>query len=187
MPPGTYHFCNVFLGSSVNLRLANTGNQVTRIYVDSPSRPGSGCSGSDGTFGADNSVLINKEVGEREELLEIYLHGKGAEDTRAPYSWCTRQFDPATLADECKSDFMLDNSVEFYGTVYAPQSTVQAHNSVKIFGAVAADKVRLYNSVSFTMTGEIQSKPPPTPGPGIRKGWTECAGTSPTSDPAAGC
>ena len=48
--------------------------------------------------------------------------------------------DRAVLAQdgECKSDFMLDNSVLFYGTVIAPNSTVGAHNSVKIVGGVAA-------------------------------------------------
>ena len=79
IPPGTYHVCNVELGNSVKLRFSHTGGARTRIFVDSPSRAGSDfCAGQaqpSGTFTADNSVEINKEVGERDELLDIDLYG----------------------------------------------------------------------------------------------------------------
>ncbi|HEV2874325.1 MAG TPA: hypothetical protein VGW14_04190, partial [Thermoleophilaceae bacterium] len=54
--PGTYHVCGVFLGNSVKLKLSHTGGARTKIFVDSPSRPGSYCAGQAdpaGTFGAD--------------------------------------------------------------------------------------------------------------------------------------
>jgi hypothetical protein len=186
--PGTYHVCSVFLGSSVRLRLSNADDAPTRILVDSPARAGSPCVIGDGTFGADNSVEIKKQFGEREELLEVHMYGTGLEDTRVPYAWCTPS-SPA-LPGECTSDFMLDNSVEFYGTVFAPTSSVGAHNSAKIFGGAAADKIRFYNSVEFKPSSETTNKQVTIglTGPASRRGWTECR-SAPTvpSDPESGC
>jgi Tfp pilus assembly protein PilX len=192
MPPGTYHFCGVKLGNSVKWKFSHAGGQRTKIYVDSPSRPGSVCQGQAdpaGTFGADNSVEINKESGEREELLNIYMYGTPYNDTRNAYSWCT-DLNSGGLPGECRSDFMLDNSVQFYGGVYAPNSTVQAHNSVTLWGSVAADKIRFYNSINFYLTGPMIDQPAESSGAGAaqRLGWTECR-PQPTaaSDPESGC
>jgi hypothetical protein len=190
--PGTYHVCGVFLGNSVKLKFSHTGGARTKIYVDSPSRTDSMCAGQAdpaGTFGADNSVEINKESGEREELLDIYMYGTTANDTRNTYSWCTDLQSPA-LPAECKSDFMLDNSVNLYGSVYAPNSTVQAHNSVKIWGGLAADKIRFYNSIEFNLTGPTINKPAETSGTGAasRRGWGECRPErTVATDPESGC
>jgi Tfp pilus assembly protein PilX len=189
--PGTYHVCNVFLGNSVKLKFSHTGGARTRIFVDSPSRPGSFCAGQAdpaGTFGADNSVEINKESGEREELLDIYMYGTPHNDTRSTFSsWCTDGF-TGGLEGECRSDFMLDNSVQFYGGVYAPNSTVQAHNSVKLWGSVAADKIRFYNSIEFYLTGPTIDEPAESPGAAARRGWGECRPEPTTAgDPESGC
>jgi type II secretory pathway pseudopilin PulG len=189
MPPGTYHFCKVTLGNSVNLRFS--GSALTKIYVDSPARPGSPCNHAgatteDGTFGADNSVSIG-EVAGHEELLEIYLYGSMNESTRPRYQWCDILTSPAK-PDECQSDFMLDNSVKFWGTVYAPNSTVQAHNSVEWYGAVGANKIRFYNSIKFYLTDAVKNKPSGSQGAAVRRGWAECRAQPATgTDPESGC
>ena len=158
----------------------------TRIYVDSPSRAGSVCAAGTGTFTSRNAVEVNKEVGEREDLLEVIMHGTGLESTRSPYTWCT--LSSPSLPGECKSDFMLDNAVDFYGTVYAPNSTVQAHNSVKFFGAIGANEIRFYNSAEFRFTSEVKSKGALIIGATSRKVWRECR-SAPTvaTDPESGC
>lgn len=189
--PGTYHVCNVQLGNSVKLKFSHTGGAPTKIYVDSPSRPGSDvCRGQAdpaGTFTADNSVEINKEVGEREELLEIKMWGTPYNDTRAMYPWCEPIHHPNETAT-CRSDFMLENSVNFYGGIYAPNSSVQAHNSVKIWGAMAADKLLFFNSVDFTLTGEMKGRPPESSGAAQRKAWVECQPErTVANDPESGC
>jgi type II secretory pathway pseudopilin PulG len=200
--PGTYYLCHVHFGSSVNFRInntgLNTGNGMTRFLIDAPRRAGNNCPASPttytadhaGTFGADNSVMLNKETAEREELFQIYMYGSGNEDedlTTSRYDWCTRQTTPM-LPGECRADFMLDNSVQFYGSVYAPDSTVQAHNSVSIYGGLAGDKIRLFNSVNFRITAAVRTAPALAPGAALRKGWTECK-TQPSSagDPESGC
>lgn len=188
--PGTYHVCGVHLSDSVKLKFSHAGNARTRIYVDSPSRPGSFCAGQAdpaGTFTADNSVEINVETGQREELLDIYMYGTANNDTRSVYSWCSPHTTPV-LEGECRSDFMLDNSVKFYGAVYAPNSTVQAHNSVEITGSVAADKIRFFNSVTFRLTDDMIDKPQEPPSAAERRGWAECRGlASVSTDPESGC
>jgi Tfp pilus assembly protein PilX len=189
--PGTYHVCGVTLGSSVKLKFSHTGGVPTRIYVDSPSRPDSSCSTQTdihaGTFTADNSVEVNKEVGEREELLEIYMWGTPQNDIRPMYPTCEPIHHPNQTAT-CRSDFMLDNSVNFYGSVYAPNSTIQAHNSVKFYGATAADKIIFFNSVDFFLTAEIKDKTFGSLGAAQRRGWGECR-PEPTmaTDPESGC
>jgi hypothetical protein len=199
--PGTYYFCHFLLRDSVKFRINNGGltfnNGMTRILIDSPARPGNNCPASPttytaataGTFGIDNSVLT-QDLTKREELLQVYMYGSGNEQehlTTSRYTWCTRQTSPV-LPGECRSDFMLDNSVEFYGSVYAPNSTAQARNSVQIWGGLAADKIRLFNSVTFQVTPEAQTAPALTAGAATRKGWTECK-TQPTvaGDPESGC
>jgi Tfp pilus assembly protein PilX len=188
--PGTYHVCNVALGNSVKLKFSHTGGARTRIYVDSPSRPGSMCAGQAdpaGTFSADNSVEINKEVGEREELLDIYMYGTPLNDTRPNYPSCEPIHHPTQTAT-CRSDFMLDNSVNFYGSVYAPNSTIQAHNSVQFYGATAADKIIFFNSVDFFLTAEIKNKAGDGSGAAQRRGWAECRPQpTVTGDPESGC
>jgi Tfp pilus assembly protein PilX len=192
IPPGTYHTCGVFLGNSVNLKFSNVGSARTKIYVDSPSRAGSDfCAGQAdpaGTFAADNSVNINKETGEREELLTIYMYGTPYNDTRGSFSsWCTDGFTGGQTG-ECRSDFMLDNSVNFYGSVYAPNSSVQAHNSVNWQGSIAADKIRFYNSINFQVTGPTIAQGGEGSGAAQRRGWAECKPLpSLTSDPESGC
>jgi Tfp pilus assembly protein PilX len=188
--PGTYHVCNVELGNSVKLKFSHTGGARTAIYVDSPSRPDSMCAGQAdpaGTFTADNSVEINKEVGEREELLDIYMYGTPYNDTRSMYSWCEPIHQPGQTAT-CRSDFMLDNSVSLYGGVYAPNTSIQAHNSAKIWGALAADKLLFFNSVDFTLTGEMKGRPPEGSGAAQRKAWVECRpDRAAPADPESGC
>jgi type II secretory pathway pseudopilin PulG len=200
--PGTYYVCHFFIGSSSKLRINNTGlnttNGMTRFMIDSPRRPGNNCPSSPttytadhaGTFGVDNNVEVNKDTAAREELLQVYMYGSGNENeslTTSRYSWCDRQSSPS-LPGECRSDFMLDNSVQFYGSVYAPDSTVQARNSVNIWGGVAADKIRFFNSVTFRVTPEMQRAPALVPSAAGRKGWTECRGAPTTAgDPESGC
>ena len=189
--PGTYHVCNVELGNSVKLKFSHVGGAPTKIYVDSPSRAGSDwCAGQPdpaGTFTADNSVEINKEVGEREELLEVKMWGTPYNDTRAMYPWCEPIHHPNETAT-CRSDFMLENSVNFYGGIYAPNSSIQAHNSVKIWGAMAADKLLFFNSVDFTLTGEMKGRPPDSSGAAQRKAWVECRPErTVANDPESGC
>jgi hypothetical protein len=182
--PGTYHFCGVHLGNSVELKFH--ASVPTKIYVDSPDRPGTVCPAGTGTFTADNSVKINLDAG-HEELLDINMYGTLLNDIRPRYSWCDPQGSPQKL-EECRSDFMLDNSVEFKGVVSAPNTTVQTNNSVKWWGAVGADKIRFNNSIEFTLTDAVKNRPSGSQGTADRAAWGECRPHPDMSgDPESGC
>ncbi len=202
MPPGTYHFCRVFLNSSVELRRPDAGGP-TKIYVDgrSTDRPGSPCTGADdGRFLANTSVKFNTNTAQG-DLTEVYLHGTSRDDLTGASppdwgrpSWCQVQTGTYLTAGsphhyaQCRSDFVLESSIEFYGTVYAPNSTIEARNSAKVWGGLAGDVIRLYNSVEFHLTAGARNREQSTQGPAIRRAWTECR-PEPTvaNDPESGC
>jgi hypothetical protein len=188
IPPGTYHVCRFHLARRVNLRFSHTADQPTKIYVDSPSRPGSSCEGQAhpaGTFHAENEVDINKEVAEREELLDIYMYGTSSNDTSLPGYACAGLTSPNM--SECPADFLLQNATEFYGSLYAPKSTAEFHNSVVVKGSVASDRVHFFNAASFSITSAILAKGP-TFRPADRKGWIECPpDPAVTGDHESGC
>jgi hypothetical protein len=188
LPPGTYHVCRFHLARRVNLRFSHVGDEPTKIFVDSPSRPNSFCQGQAppaGTFHAENEVDINKEVGEREELLDVYMYGTSSNDTSAPGYTCAGETSPDMF--QCPADFLLQNATEFYGSLYAPQSTAEFHNSVVVKGSIAADRVHFFNAATFAITGEIIDKGP-TLRPAERKGWVECPPVATVAgDPESGC
>jgi hypothetical protein len=206
MPPGTYHFCRVFLNSSVELKRPDAGGP-TKIYVDGrqADRPDSPCTGADdGRFLANTSVKFNTNTAQG-DLTEVYLHGTSRDDLTGASppdwgrpSWCQVQTGTyLTLGTwltsphhyaQCRSDFVLESSIEFYGTVYAPNSTIEARNSAKIWGGLAGEVIRLYNSVEFHLTAGARDREQSTHGPAIRRAWTECRPQPDNpGDPESGC
>lgn len=202
LDPGTYHFCRVFIDDGVEIQRPDAGGP-TKIYVDGrdDDRTGSPCTGNDdGRFLVNNSVKFNLNTTQG-DLTEVYLHGTSRDNLTGASppdwdrpTWCNLQSDanlplgsPAHWA-QCRSDFVLGNSVEFYGTVYAPNSTIEARNSVKIWGGLAGDNIRFYNSVEFSVTAGAQGRDSASAGPAIRRGWTECKPQpDATNDPESGC
>jgi Tfp pilus assembly protein PilX len=186
LPAGTYYFCRFYMDNSAKLLFSTS--QATQIYVDSPSRPGSLCTGQpdpSGTFWLRNSNEFNK--GGREELVEVFVHGTSLNANRAAPFWCTPAGDPPTT-DRCESDVLLNNSSGFEGMIRAPDTTVELNNSGVFTGAIAADKIRFNNSVKFELTAAVKDSAPQTSA-GVRRGsWIECAPSASTpGDPESGC
>jgi Tfp pilus assembly protein PilX len=188
LPGGTYYFCRFFMENSAKLRFSSS--TATQIYVDSPSRPGSLCTGQTdpaGTFWLRNSNEFNKDG--REDLVEIFVHGTSSNGTRSKPSWCTPAGDAPPAPDlRCRSDVLLANSMDFEAMIYAPNTTVELNNSIKMKGAIAADTIRFNNSTVFELTSAVKDSAPATAG-GINRGnWVECR-PEPTvaSDPESGC
>jgi hypothetical protein len=174
------------MASGAKLTFSTT--QATKIYIDSPSRAGSLCTGQadpSGTFTLETSNEFNKDG--REDLVEVFVHGTSHNGTRSRYSWCTPAGDPPQT-DKCKADVVLGNSVHFEGMVDAPNTTVEANNSVTWLGAISADKIRFNNSVKFELTSAVMDSAPTTSS-GVRRGsWVECSPTaSVAGDPESGC
>jgi Tfp pilus assembly protein PilX len=187
LAPGTYLFCRLHLNDGKHLRFH--GTQPTKVYIDSPARVGSPCYGQSdpaGTFTADNSNQINVNAG-KEHLVDFFVAGTPWNGTRDRYSWCDPKGSPIKY-EECRSDVVMDNSVDIKASVYAPTTTVEANNSVKWWGAIGADKIRFNNSVEFTLTGAVKDRPSGSQGAALRTAWGECRPTATSAaDPESGC
>jgi type II secretory pathway pseudopilin PulG len=187
IPPGTYLFCRVHIKDGAQWRFH--GTQPTRIYVDSPTRVGSPCFGQPepaGTFWAENSNLINQNAG-KEHLVDFFIGGTPLNGIRPRPDWCSPAGSPPK-DEECRSDFILDNSGHFSGSVYAPTTTVEANNSVHWWGAIGADKIRFNNSVEFQLTKAVKERPSGSQGAALRTAWGECRPEpTVTGDPESGC
>jgi Tfp pilus assembly protein PilX len=171
LPAGTYYFCRFYMDNSAKLQFSTS--QPTQIYVDSPSRAGSLCTGQadpSGTFWTRNSNEFNKDG--REDLVEVFVHGTSFNANRARPSWCTPAGDPPTT-DRCESDVLLNNSAGFEGMIYAPDTTVELNNSGVFTGAIAADKIRFNNSIKFELTAAVKNSAPTTSSGLQRGGWIE--------------
>jgi hypothetical protein len=71
--------------------------------------------------------------------------------------------------------------VIFYGTIYAPNSTVQIHNNAEFFGAVAGRVVDLKNNGTFHSEKNVENL---RAGPYRRAVWEQCL---PGSGATEGC
>jgi Tfp pilus assembly protein PilX len=192
LPAGIYYFCRFSMANGAKLTFSTT--EATQIYVDSPSRSGAQlCQGFSnpattypvGTFWMENSNEFNKDGSE--ELVEVFVHGTSRNSTRSRPSFCVPAGDtPHT--DKCESDVILGNSADFEGMIYAPNTTVELNNSVKMKGAIAADKIRFNNSVEFELTDAVKDSAPTTNGGLDRGNWVECRPQATTAgDPESGC
>lgn len=167
-----YNFCNLTLDNGATLQLAVGAR--TAIYVDSPDRPGSGCPAGSGIFSLKNgSKIVNTAPPAPgasypdPTALQIFVYGSGG--------------NVVTFA----------NGANFYGTIYAPRSTVQMQPSTgsQIFGAVAALDINLLNVGSFT--GDAGAAGIETPNAAKQffvTTWRECRRAADNAtDPGTGC
>jgi Tfp pilus assembly protein PilX len=186
LPAGTYYFCRFSMANGAKLTFSNS--QATHIYVDSPSRSGSQCTGQAdpaGTFWTENSNEFNKDG--REELVDVFVHGTSQNGIRSWPSFCTPAGDPPTT-DRCESDVLLNNSSWFEGSIYAPDTTVEINNSGNFIGAIAGDEIRFNNSIKFELTAAMKDSAPEISGGVERGSWIECEPTATVSgDPESGC
>jgi Tfp pilus assembly protein PilX len=124
---GDYYFCSVTLGNGATLS-ALSGARV-KIYIDSPSRTGSVCSGvSAGKFNGESSGS-QLNLGETTGQLEFYLYGTVAAVAEPPPK------------PTCNPDFKFNNAASGPSSnlyIYAPDSTVSIKSAAYEMGAVVA-------------------------------------------------
>ena len=117
-----YNFCNFTTGGGAKVTVKH---RPTKIYIDSPSDPGSNCPAGSGKFYMANSSNFenpNKEAA----ALQIYVY------------------------DEASGQPVeLFNNTVFYGVLYAPNSTINVHNNNEIYGAIVGNIVSLKNNNTF--------------------------------------
>jgi hypothetical protein len=166
---GIYNFCSLSLSNNSTITLA--AGARTAIYIDSPERSGSGCPAASGTFSmSNNSGFVNNSppvagsgFAHDPTALQLYVVGKTG----------------ATVT--------LANNAAFYGTLYAPTSTVSVANNAGTWGAVAGNDVVV--APNGTLIADPNATSITTSGGGVffRTAWRECGKTAPATNPSGGC
>lgn len=163
---GTYNFCKFAADNSMTVNIA-AGAKV-RIFIDSPTRSGSGCAAGTGTMSANNSITFNNPG--PAENLQVYVYGTSSNGST-------------------NTDVDFKNSVVFNkGFVYAPQSKIFFQNNANWTGAIASKQVEFKNSVNFTWTPSLANLRADTLSMFYKTAWKECRSTqTSSSDPESGC
>lgn len=141
LPAGYYNFCQLNLGNNTTLLTGESGE--SRIYIDSPDRPGSDCPSGTGGVTSGNSVQFSNPSADATRF-QMYLYGR----------------------NDGSSLWTIDNAGSFYGTLYAPQSKLVFNNTATVVGGIVARELEFKNSLDFTWAkelGELESTAPPPP------------------------
>jgi Tfp pilus assembly protein PilX len=154
-----YNLCNLTTGNGVEITLK--AGVTTKLYIDSPNDPGSGCKAGDGKFViGNNSVVTNPSKEANKFQVYVYDASGGAVE-------------------------VSNNTTPYYGTIYAPNSEVQLNNNGGFVGAIAAKKVNLKNNGSFSSEAAVANLTTEgAPGAYLRKVWEQC---TPGSGASEGC
>ena len=167
---GDYNFCKLAMNNSTEFVVA-TGAKV-RIFIDSPTRAGSGCRNGTGTFTVKNSFKLLAD--ERTAQVQIYVYGGDVGG---------------------KPAVDINNSSEFHALIHAPLASIEFKNSMTFYGAINAKRVEFKNASDFYFpSGGISGLTPDTEDPEDtltlfqRSAWRECrSAPSDPSNPHSGC
>ena len=148
-----------------------TPGAKVRLFIDSPTRPGSGCRAGTGTFVAKNSFDLESD--EKSAQFQIYIYGGDVGGNAA---------------------FEVKNSSGFHALVHAPLASVQFKNAATFWGAINAKRVEFGNSSSFRWPSEgIVGLTPDTDEPQNtltlfqRSAWRECRDAPTSANVHSGC
>lgn len=159
---GLYNFCSLTLSGPSSITVA-AGVQA-EVFIDSPSDPGSGCASNTGTLTmSGGSSWVN--LSENPLALQLYVYGNSSGTSSVTYS----------------------GSANFYGTLYAPQSSVTISGTGKVIGGIAGKTVTVSGSGANwdSRVGTLQAT---TMGLYYRTGWAQCSPTiAAGAAPGSGC
>ena len=170
---GTYVFCSLYLGNGGRIILA--GGAKVKIYIDSPTRPGSGCAAGTGFLRAQNSNGINWPGGNDDAKaaaarnLHIFAYGNMAYDDNSSLTQCGESLAWGSI--------ILCRSGNVAGVLYAPNARVFLNNGVEWVGAIAAWRVGMNNTVTFRFPSGLDDGTGGTAGAYQAVRWTECPST----------
>jgi Tfp pilus assembly protein PilX len=164
---GTYNFCGMY-GSGATITVA-AGARI-KILIDSPDRAGSGCpsrasNSKSGVLDFDGGVTFNN-ASQDPTGLQLYVWGY----------------------DDGTNTISIRNNADFYGTLYAPNSSLVLKNNADFYGAFAVKSFTAQNNFNFYFDPRVALIEGRSVGIYYRTAWRECppAPTNP-SDPKSGC
>ncbi|HEX2162072.1 MAG TPA: hypothetical protein VHF88_09665 [Thermoleophilaceae bacterium] len=167
---GDYNLCRLEAKNAT--RFTVTPGAKVRLFIDSPTRPGSGCRPGTGTFVAKNAFDL--EADEKSAQFQIYIYGGDVDGNPA---------------------FEVKNSSGFHALLHAPLASVEFKNAASFWGAINAKRVEFGNASSFHWPAEgISGLTPDTDTPQNtltlfqRSAWRECrSAPSDPENPHSGC
>lgn len=173
---GTYYMCG-FDAPNGNDIIVPDG-QFVRLYIDSAAGNSDWCNGNDpidGEFNIKNSGRVNPLplTDPKAEQFALFVYGSD-EDRNSPPN------DPV--------DVDINNGVAFWGTIWAPFSTIEVKNNQTISGGFTAGTIDMKNNGGFQYDSDIANQPLPGTAEAENLSWTECR-REPTvaGDPESGC
>ncbi len=162
-----YSFCRLTMSNNSTLKITPKTAGAVRIFIDKPES----CGGTGGAVvDLANGVQVETPPGAAPTQLQIYVAGS------------------STIATQIN----LGNnpSVQTPVVVYAPNSTVNLANNVKIKGAIAAKQVTFANNTALTWTSDVDDLKANTLFPLFQRSddYRECSPTIPAGTaPATQC
>ena len=177
LPGGTYHICGLETANSNWLNVTN--GQIVRLYVDSARNGNTACaaaqSAGDDALGrmvVDNGAMFNATDDQNPAELEVYVYGTTSNAS-----------EPAGEAD-----VDINNNSSFYGSIWAPNSTIDLKNNGGTAGGFTGGNVYMKNNPDFHYDARVQNKTLPGTATARNLSWFECKRDPTTaSDPESGC
>ena len=170
---GTYHLCGLRAENSNWLNVVD--GQVVRLYIDSPRGGNSYCAAAAGNAQAgkltiSNSGRINATDDKNPAELEIYAYGT------------------TSNATESTPDIDINNGVQLYASIWAPNSSLSIKNNEASGGGFTAGNIDMKNNGGFTYDSRVANKTLPGTATARNLSWFECRrDPSTATDPESGC
>ncbi len=156
-----YNFCQINLGNSAAINIA--ANARVTIFLDSPTRLGSGCKAGQGGFSTGNNTLMGNASGDPSALF-LVVYGN-------PAAWPTLYF---------------PNGQDIAASIYAPTTAIDFKNSGVFRGGISASSVAIKNNAQWDARSADLSIT--TTLIYYRGAWRQCPSTIPAeSDATNGC
>jgi hypothetical protein len=170
---GTYYMCGFDAPNGNSIYVPD--GQFVRLYVDSHLHNEDWCENNDpadGRFVLKNDGSVNPLplTDPKAEQFALFVHGSTDDN------------------DDNPADVDMNNGVSFWGTIWAPESTIEVKNNQTVKGGFTAGTIDMKNNGGFSYDSDIANQALPGTATARNLSWAECKRDPTTStDPESGC
>ncbi|HEV2814413.1 MAG TPA: hypothetical protein VGW10_14250 [Solirubrobacteraceae bacterium] len=170
---GTYYLCGFDApnGNTINV----PDGQFVRMYILGDRGDSSWCNENDpvdGRFVIKNDGVVNPlpVTDPKAEQFALFVYGTDPDNHDNP------------------PDVDMNNGVAFWGTIWAPNSTIQIKNNQTIKGGFTGGTIDMKNNGGFSYDSDIANQALPGTARAENLSWAECKRDPATAtDPESGC
>jgi Tfp pilus assembly protein PilX len=174
LPGGTYYMCGLDApnGNDINV----PSGQFVKLYIDSALHNPAWCNGgdpADGRFQIKNNGKVNPlpTNDPKAEQFAMFVHGS-----------------TNNVGDASEPDVDMNNGAAFWGTIWAPNSTISIKNNQAVSGGFTGGSIDMKNNGGFAYDADVANQALPGTASAKNLSWTECArNPSVSTDPESGC